>query len=359
MPSIAKTVVAGQEQVEEALDGALAAMLGAERAARWRMPRTAYSPVAVIATADGAPVGAVLTSKRASTAATKIVDLWSADDSIGRDLLGAVLELVDTREDVALKWETPIDIGLPDFGTELGFTRLRAPWGARGSEAFEGFILWRQPIPHDELGYYAQTTLFTCGAVSALMAAEAQSVPGFTGRDDDRDLEIGFWRRASNYPACEPVGLAVTTREHFGDGHAVEVALDDDGPVLLEEFDGFDRAFRAELQADSLRRAGALGIPVRRERAEIAEIAQRVRAGEHALLLIDEDPMHGEAGPHWVTAHASDGADVVVIEDPWFGAEVGETWVDAHELPIRASDLDRMVAWGPAQYRGVVFLGRR
>ena len=82
--------------------------------------------------------------------------------------------------------------------------------------------------------------------------------------------------------------------------------------------------------------------------------ARRVDAGERALLLIDEEPMHGETGPHWILAHARVG-DTVVVEDPWVGVDAGETWVDTHELPIRPEDLDRLVRWSDDAYRGVIF----
>ena len=120
---------------------------------------------------------------------------------------------------------------------------------------------WLVPAAHDEPGYYAQTTLFTCGAVAALIAAEGSAAGGFGAGVADRDVELGFWRRASNYPACEPIGLAVALHDHLGDA-PVEVALDSEGPVLIENFTGFDRSIRAELQEDSLCQARERGIPV-------------------------------------------------------------------------------------------------
>ena len=84
----------------------------------------------------------------------------------------------------------------------------------------------------------------------------------------------------------------------------------------------------------------------------------RVAAGEQALLLIDEAPMHADPGPHWIVAHAAAGP-YVVVEDPWVNQATGETWVDTHDLPIHIDDLERLVAWGPEGYRGVIFLSPR
>jgi hypothetical protein len=352
MPTMTQT----PDEIADLLGDGLADALGDVRAARWRLVRDPYEPTAIAVRAEGEPMAAVLTRSRPATAATKIVDLWWADAESGAAALDAVITRARARRDAVVKWELPDGATLPDFGVERGFVPMRAPWSAVGTESMQGFALWLEPVPHEELGYYAQTTLFTCGAVAALMATAPRGAAGFAGDADDRDLEVGFWRRASNYPACEPVGLAVATREHIP-GVRIEVALDKDGPVLLEGYEGFARDFRAELQQDSLDQANALGIPIRRDRVTMDELASRIAAGESALLLIDEVHMHHATGPHWITAHASDGADLLIVDDPWCDHASGESWVDAHDLPVRTADIDRMLAWGDTGYRGVIFLG--
>ena len=328
--------------------------VAAPRLDGWRVPRDGYRPVAHVARdAAGAPLAAVLTSARPATAATKIVDVWWRDEPAAEDLVAHVVAQARSRGDVAVKWQTPGGAGLAAFAAALGFAPMRRPWAAVGTEHTDGYVLWLAPSAHAEPGYYAQTTLFTCGAVAALIAAEGSSAPGFDGGAGDRDVELGLWRSASNYPACEPVGLAVALHDHLADA-PVEVALDLDGPALVEGYTGFDRSFREELQQDSLRQAHERGVPVRRDRVEVAEIARRVAGGERALLLIDEAPMHGEAGPHWIVAHAVVG-DAVIVEDPWINVDAGETWVDTHELPVLPDALDRLVRWGADGYRGVVF----
>lgn len=338
---------------------ALTRMLGAERAARWSIDRGPYNPLVRLAGSADAPLAAVLTSSRPATATTKIVDLWWADgcrdDAIA--LVDAVIADAVRDGQAAVKWELPDDAELPDFAAARGFRALRPPYpSAAGTSGVRGGVRWLTAAPPREPGYYGQTTLFTCGAVAGLLAAELLGGEGFSGVDGDRALELAFWRLASNYPSCEPVGLAVALAERLGAEHAtIEVTLDAAGPVLVEDFTGFEREFRELLQRDSRRRADALGIPVRPDRVAVAEIVRRVAAGELALLLIDEAPMHAETAPHWILAHAVVD-DVVIVQDPWIDSAHGETWVDAHELAVPAAELDRMVAWGDEGYRGVVFL---
>jgi hypothetical protein len=344
------------------IDNDLAAVLGPETATIWSSHRGPQHSAVRVERVDGVPVAAVLTTRRPATLASKIARVWhaaGASSALGR-LVDEVVDEARERGDAAVKWES--HDAVPEGH---GFTRMRTPYrSAPGTEGVDGYILWLRALPHDEPPYYSQTSTFTCSAVSALLASEIRGSEGFAVSGDDdanRDRELDFWRRASNYPSCEPIGLAVALRESLDDAAGtapVEVFLDNDGPVLLESYpDGFDRGFRAELQANSLRKALGSDIAVHRERIPIGDVEARVRAGELALLLIDLEPMYGFAVPHWVLAHAAaDG--VIVIDDPWISVNWGETWVDAHELPIATADLDRMLAWGPDGYRGVVFLRR-
>lgn len=356
MTQLATDVVVHEEwEAICALVGGLAERVGEERAQRWSAPRGAYRPALVTVTEGGEVLAAALETGRPATAGTTAVDPWWRDESVGAALVRALRDRARARDDIALKWSSPEE--LPPFAAEAGFVPLRRPYGAVGTQSTLGAVLWLRHLPHAEPGYYAQTTLFTCGAVASLMGAGLRGIEGFAGDSQDRDVELGFWRLASNYPACEPFGLAVTTAEHVGTS-AVEVSLDHDGPVLVENYTGFELDFRSELQAESRRRAEELGIVVSGVRVGVEEIARRVAGGDLALLLIDEEPMHGEHGPHWVLAHASDGVDVVIVEDPWINRDTGETWVDTHELPVRLADLDRLVRWSDEGYRGVIFIGR-
>jgi hypothetical protein len=348
----------------DSIDDALAAALGADLAALWGMPRGSHLIRIWLAHVDGNPTAAVLTTRRPATGATKIAHTWRASGVTGSEL--ALEQLVENviddarrRGDAAVKWQT-VDGELRPW--HLGFTAMRVPYSsAPGTEGVNGYILWLNPVSHDEPPYYAQTSTFTCGAVTALLASEIRGSRGFGEDGHNRDRELKFWRQASNFPACEPIGLAVALRASLDDAPGtapVEVFLDTQGPALLESFpDGFDRAFREELQASSLRQALDSDVAVRRERLSIDALAARIQAGELALLLIDTQLMYGFAAPHWVLAHSVE-QGCVIIDDPTISATWCETWVDAHEMPTPLENLDRMVAWGADGYRGVVLLRR-
>jgi hypothetical protein len=346
------------------VDDTLAAALGLELAALWRMPSGPQLRTIWVGYSGADLAAAVLTTSRPATAATKVARTWHATDVVGSDM---VLELlVDTviddardRGDIAVKWQS-FEGDLPP--QHRGFVAMRAPYqSAAGTEGVRGFVLWLNPVSHTEPPYYAQTSTFTCGAVTALLASEIRGSRGFSVDGNNRDRELEFWRQASNFPACEPIGLAVALRGSIDDASGtapVDVFLDTNGPALLETFpDGFDRKFREELQANSLQHALRSDITVHRDRLSIDVLASRIQAGDLALLLIDTQLMYGFAVPHWVLAHSAEQGHVM-IDDPTISSSWGETWVDAHEIPISLEKLDRMVAWGEDGYRGVVFIRR-
>jgi len=301
------TASTSSEQTLDTVDDELAAALGSALAEQWRTDRGPQRPTIRIERAEDHILAAVLCTRRPATAATTIAHVWHAPGIAGAEaalerLIGEVITDAEQHGDVAVKWQSSDDAHSPE---RLGFTPMRPPYrSAAGTEGVTGHIRWLRPVTHEQPPYYAQTSSFTCGAVTALLAQEIRGSQGFGADESNRDHEVDFWRRASNYPACEPIGLAVALRESLADAAGtapVDVFLDTEDPVLLEPYpDGFDRAFREELQANSLRKALGSDIPVRRERIPVETLAARLQAGELALLLLNTEAMYGFAVPHWV-----------------------------------------------------------
>lgn len=239
-----------------------------------------------------------------------------------------------------------------------GFRRLK---GARqsgdGTEpGIEGWVLDLVEWPRAEIAYYRQTTEFTCGGVSALLALEAAGVE-LLGDDVDanRLTELKVWREATNVPACDPLALTATVERLKGAGQRVEVYLDVDDAVLLEHLtDPDDLAFRSDLQRLAAIELEQAGVARHRTRPSMADIGAAIEGGAIALLLIDLEPLIDDPTPHWVVAtSARDG--VLMIDDPWVETSIGESWVMTHELPITADELETIVRWGSG-YRGVILL---
>ncbi|MEV0786063.1 peptidase C39 family protein [Streptomyces sp. NPDC050423] len=320
---------------------------------RWQaVDRSAHAPhIVAVPGADGEDwTAAALVTARPNTAYLKIVD------AVG-DVPAAVAAVVAhaRRQGLAqVKWEGWT--ASPGDAAAAGFAPLGSPLtrseGADGPAA--GYVRWLGDGGVSEPPYYGQTTHFTCGAVTALVA---QAHAGTLPREAlDRQAELTLWRDATNFPACEPVRLGVALRRGWPSSPVV-VHLDTDRPVLLGHYPEKEQEWRALLQRASRTDAGRAGVPVDPGRLSMTAIRDAIGRGEHVLLLLSLAGMQGFDVPHWVLCHGVvPGA--VVIEDPWANAATGDTWVDAHLLPVPDRSLDTMSVIAPDRFRGAVIIGR-
>ena len=304
-----------------------------------------------------APLAGALLRRRPQTVGSVITGAFGAADD-----LALVIAALVARESEAghplLKWE--VRPGQDVDPAAHGFRALRTPHRS-GDGTEPGIRGWVRDLvdwPRGEVAYYRQTTDFTCGGVSALLALESVG-ERLLGDDVDanRLTELRTWRTATNVPACDPLALAVTVDRLRGDAHRVEVYLDTDEPVLLEDLDDpAELCFRADLQRLAARELAEREVVWHHERLGMDQVAAAVGAGAVAILLIDLEPLIDDPTPHWVVASAvRDG--VLLIDDPWVETEIGESWVMTHELPMTGDALDGVVRWGRG-YRGVILLHR-
>lgn len=380
----------------ESIEGSLlpeGLTVSAARGARWSFPRAHWAPrVTVVRDADGMVVAAALTAGRPHSPSRKIVDVVIAEALASVDPAGASAAfraavegaasdappVSETRPaPVLVRFEeharlAPLGDVQRDVLDALGFHQDATPVPSVPStrdDAAEGVRSWSRwtggAAPRRLAPYYGQTTDVTCGAVTALMALESAGLGRFSPKDGDanRTWEIEFWRRATNLPACEPIGLAVATANAVSDaGLALappRVILSADGPVLIDDFgpeQEWDRQLRADLQAESLRQAERLGLAIERRWPEVAEIYELVAAGNSVFLLIDLEPLIGDPTPHWVLAHDVVGNDALLVSDPWVEATEGETWLDVSSQPITLTGIDLITRWGKPGFRGIVVL---
>ncbi|MFE9827864.1 peptidase C39 family protein [Streptomyces halstedii] len=319
---------------------------------RWQtVDRSAHAPhLVAVPTDDGEDwTAAALVTARPHTAYLKIVDV------VGdvRAAVAAVVAHARGRGLAQVKWEGWT--ARPEDAAAVGFAPLRPPLAQAEDAAgpATGYVRWLHDGSVAEPPYYGQTTHFTCGAVTALVAqAHAGALPDAAL---DRRAELTLWRDATNHPACEPVGLGVAVRRAWPSS-PVTVHLDTDRPVLLDHYPENEREWRALLQDTSRTEAERTGVPVDPRHLPLAAIRSAIGRREHVLLLVSLDGMQGFDVPHWVLCHGVvPGA--VVIEDPWANASTGDTWVDAHLLPVADPALDTMSVLSADRFRGAVTIG--
>lgn len=321
-----------------------------EVAERWgAVDRSAHAPHLVAVPGDGEEwTGAALVTARPDTAYLKIVDAVGDVPAV----IGAVAAHARERGLVQLKWEGWT--AAPEQAAAAGFTALEPPLsqseGANGPAT--GYVRWLDDDAVTAPPYYGQTTHFSCGAVTALVA---QVHAGVLPREAlDRGAELALWRDATNFMACEPVGLGVALRR-ARPSYGVTVHLDTDRPVMLDHLDPGDQEWRALLQRVSRTEAERVGVPVDPDHFPLSAVREAIGRQDHVLLLLSLAAMQGFEVPHWVLCHGVvPGA--VVIDDPWANGATGDTWVDAHLLPVPDASLDAMSRMAPGGFRGAVTL---
>lgn len=346
----------------DALPDALLTLAAPAVLARWvATDRAFHEPrLVVVGEGDGWHAAALVTA-RPHAAYLKIVDVAASTPADAAAAVDAVVEHARSIGAVQLKWEGwSVDA---DQAAALGFTPLVAPLASGDGSGLpeSAYVRWLAE-PADvrvrEAPYYRQTTDFSCGAVAALSArvhAGATEAAAF-----DRAAELGFWRTATNFPACEPVGLGVALQRSWPE-RAVSVSLDTDRPVVVDFHPEAEREWRAVLQRQSRVEAAELGVPIDAARLSMGELAANLAADDEVLLLMSLALMQNDPTPHWILCHglAGDGGDggdgaAIVVEDPWVETSNGDTWVDAHLLPIRPAELDAMSTMEEDGYRGAV-----
>ncbi|MFC3126944.1 peptidase C39 family protein [Pseudoroseomonas globiformis] len=300
---------------------------------------------------EGTLAGLALGLARPTGGMMRLLLVWIAPGVLDRTSAALVLaeRLADQAKAVGLLgWRrgggTVIDAELlPAFGVE--------------AEAEHWFGNLRLPV-QEGLVYYRQSTRFTCGPASLLMAMRL-----LQGEAPTRDAEIALWREATSIVSlsgpggCDPFGLALAARRR---GLQARVLASTPGPMLMERADTEEKrdlirfvqeGFRAEVAAS--------GLQAEQRAFEVEDLAAALDEGAMVLVLVSQTLTQGRDTPHWILLHGRAGGAKdgwFLISDPWTEPARGEGEADARALPVNASVLDRMAWYGEPPYRTAVVL---
>ena len=205
--------------------------------------------------------------------------------------------------------------------------------------------------------WYQQTTDFTCGPASLMMAMASQS-PQFI---PDQKIELDLWRVATTifmttgHGGCHPIGLALAASEL---GFESEVIVNTKAPLFL---DGVRSAAKKKVVAlvdqQFREKAAANSIPVRIQQLDQQEIRAWMERGFTVVVLISVYHFEGRKAPHWVVVSGID--DVCMyVHDPDLGDYMQDT-LDCQHLPIALRDFAKMASYGSGKMRTAVAVRRR
>lgn len=335
---------------------------GPDRLSRRSLRRLLARETAVILVAEQlarTPLGYALVLVRRDTALARLyslaVDPAAAGQGFGEALLASAEQSAIERGSIAMRLEVRVDNtraitfyerhGYREFGRLTKFF-------ANGIDAIrmEKRLAPAAPLAANRVPYWAQTTGFTSGAASLMMAL-SHFRPEVTA---SRALEYRLWREAttifmtSGPGGTDPFGMALALAHR---GLDTEVVTNERGPVFLDTVRSPEkRAVMRIAQLDFRQEAASLGIPIRDETLHHGRLTEAIDDGAVAIVLISANRMVGTRVPHWILVHGHHHG-YMIVHDPWVEPDVLETPTTTQDLPIPAAAFDRMARFGRARLR--------
>ena len=210
-------------------------------------------------------------------------------------------------------------------------------------------------VPH-----YGQTTDFTCGPSSLIMAMRAFK-PAVKA---DRALELQLWREANTifmgpsggHGGCGALGLALAAHRR---GFAAEVHVNHRGVLLGDRAESKERAeIMRVLQERDLKEARAAGIPVHYDGLDIDDLAAALGSRALPIVLNNMEFLHNDPTAHWFVVTAIDD-DNVYVNDPWVDRAKGKAPRDMTGVPIPRALFEGVTSYGRKRERAAVMVRRR
>lgn len=213
---------------------------------------------------------------------------------------------------------------------------------------------YRDLPQHRQLHWLRQTTPFTCGPASLMMAMH-----GLDNRyQPTRQEEINLWREAttifmtSGHGGCHPIGLALAA---YRRGFAAEVWLNQRGALFVDSVRDANKKQVIELVDEGFRRdACQAGIVIHAANIGLADLIAAFDAGALPLVLISTFALDRKKAPHWVVMSGYDNS-CLYLHDP-DPDETRQSELDCQFIPIARHDFERMSCFGKSRLRTAVIV---
>jgi len=209
-------------------------------------------------------------------------------------------------------------------------------------------------LQHRSVHWIRQTTPFTCGPASLMMAMHGLN----RGYQPSQEEEINLWREAttifmtSGHGGCHPIGLALAAkRRQF----AVEVWVNQTGTLFIDGVRGEKKKQVVELVDNCFKReAQEQDIKIHYANISQNDLISAFKSGAIPLILISTFRMDRKKAPHWVVMSGFDD-DCLYMHDP--DPEEGrQSELDCQFIPIACEDFDRMSSFGKNRLRTAVII---
>ncbi|WP_346351895.1 GNAT family N-acetyltransferase/peptidase C39 family protein [Oceanimonas sp. AH20CE76] len=324
--------------------------------------------VLLVAEQDTALLGYILVLFRRNTQLARIYSIAVSPDARGLGLGRALIEQAEaaaqTQHAVFMRLEVRTDnTAAQNLYQQLGYRQFGVYHDYY--EDHQSALRYQKRIHHYHplagsrtVPYYRQTTEFTCGPASLMMALSSLD----PSHKPEPDLELQLWREATTifmtqgHGGCGPHGLALAAHKR---GFAVELVLNQDGPLFVNSVRSLNKKQVLErVHRQFLANLAEASIAPRYEHFTIEQLEQGLGQGRLPLVLISTYHLDGRKAPHWVLVCAMD-KEFVYIHDPDIDESAGESPVDKQYLPIARTRFDRLARYGQNALRALVWVANR
>lgn len=206
--------------------------------------------------------------------------------------------------------------------------------------------------------YYGQTTDFTCGPASLMMAMNALDA----GQALSPLLELQLWREATTIymlagtGGCGPHGLALAAWRR---GFRVTIYVNQTGPLFLESVRRPEKKeIMARVHDDFMHQLRETDVRIETAVCSLDALRAALKAGHVPLVLISTWRFNRSKNPHWVVVSAMDDR-FVLLHDPEVDDLAGQWSLDNQYLPVVHSDFHRMSQFGQNGLRAAVIVAPR
>ncbi|GAB56563.1 hypothetical protein GPUN_2448 [Glaciecola punicea ACAM 611] len=332
----------------------------------------AQNKVLLLATINDTIVGYGLVILRKGTSLARLYSLALLNAHRGKGIAGALMRLLEEaciehkraylRLEVSEKNATAISLYASMDYKKFGYYPHYYEDDSNAVRMQKPIMQGQQSARLAAYPYYAQSTEFTCGPASLLMAmAKLDNNIALA-----QNAELDIWRTAttifmtSGHGGCHPLGLAIAG---VNNGFSSEVFINQEVPLFLA---GVRQAHKkdviAQVEHDFVDKAQRAGVKVNYKDYTTNDIADALNTGASVMCLLSSYQFDGFKGPHWVAVTHID-EDFMYIHDPDIdfkdATQINEGENDSsyrQHVPVSLLNFERYTRFGKAKLRTALIL---
>ncbi|MBE0469240.1 MAG: GNAT family N-acetyltransferase/peptidase C39 family protein [Methyloprofundus sp.] len=222
---------------------------------------------------------------------------------------------------------------------------------------FEKRIIYPQPETRLQVPYYPQSTEFTCGPSSLIMAMSALDADTL----QTQAHELQLWRESTTifmtagHGGCGPHGLALAAWRR---GFKVDMYLSQQDILFFNSVRSQEkRAIITLVQEDFMQQLKQTSVTIHQRNIEIDELIAHLDAGHIPLILISTYRINRNKAPHWVVLTAHD-EHFMYLHDPDVDDEPHASITDNVFVPVPKVDFQAMARFGRSQLQATLIIAQ-